>query len=131
MAEQNDPAMAEVMKMLEAEPANALAAAPGSDIPRLREQLSILVFTSKCKEAIGLNLTHELVKRLDDEDVMKHLKRYETYAGPKTTETLMESFLSFTTKALGLVVKIKDPDALKNELKNNYIITKEISELSG
>jgi len=44
---------------------------------------------------------------------------------------LIESFLSLATKALGLVVKMKDADALKNELKNDYIITKEMSELSG
>jgi len=76
MAEQNDPEMAEVMKMLESEPANALAATPGPDIPLLREQLAILVCTCKCKEAIGVNLTHDQVKRLDDKDVMKHHKRY-------------------------------------------------------
>ena len=96
--------MAEVMSMLETEPANA--AAPGPDIPALREQLAILVSTGKCKEAIGVNLTHDQVKRLDDKDVMKHHKRYETYVGAKTTETLIESFLSFTTKALGLVIKL-------------------------
>jgi len=62
--------MAEVMSMLETEPANA--AAPGPDIPALREQLAILVSTGKCKEAIGVNLTHDQVKRLDDKDVMKH-----------------------------------------------------------
>ena len=120
MAKQNDPAMAEVMAPLESEPANAPA--PGPDIPALREQLAILVSTGKCKEAIGVNLAHDQVKRLDDKDIMKHQKRYETYIGAKTT---------FTTKALGLVVKIKDADAMKNELKNDYIITKEISELSG
>ena len=37
MAEQNDPAMAEVIAFLETEPANDPAAAPGSDIPALRE----------------------------------------------------------------------------------------------
>jgi len=131
MAEQNDPAIAEVMALLEVEPANSPAAAPGSDIPALREQLAILVSTGRCKEAIGVSLTHEQVKRLDDKEVMKHHKRYETYIGAKTTETLIESFLSFTTKVLGLVVKIKDGDALKNELKNDYIITKEMSEFSG
>ena len=68
---------------------------------------------------------------MDDKDVMKYHKRYKTYVGAKTTETLIKSFLSLTTKALGLVVKIKDIDALKNELKNDYIITKEMSELSG
>ena len=115
--------MAEVMNLLEAEPA------AGPDIPALREQLAILVSTGKCKEATGVNLTHEQVRRLDDKDVMRHYKRYETYVGAKTTETLIESFLSFSTKALSLVVRLKDTEALQNELKNDYIITKELSTL--
>ena len=81
--------MAEVMNFLEAEPAPA--ALPAANIPDLREQLAILVSTGKCKEAIGVNLTHEQVRRLDDKDVMKHYKRYETYVGAKTTETLIET----------------------------------------
>ena len=133
MAEENDAAMAEVMKLLEAEPAPAAlpAALPAANIPELREQLAILVSTGKCKEAIGVNLTHEQVRRLDEKVVMKHYKRYETYVSAKTTETLIDSFLSFSTKALGLVVKLKDVEALQNELKNDYIITKELSNLSG
>ena len=102
--------MAEVMNLLEAEPSpSALPAAlPATNIPDLREQLAILVSTGKCKEAIGVNLTHEQVRRLDEKDVMKHYKRYETYVGAKTIGTLIDSFLSFSTKALGLVVKLKD-----------------------
>ena len=129
MAGENDAVMAEVMNLLEAEPAAALPA-PGPDIPALREQLAILVSTGKCKEAIGVNLTHEQVRRLEDKDVMKHYKRYETYAGARTTETLIDSFLAFSTKALGLVVRLKDTEPLQNELKNDYI-TKELSNLSG
>ena len=127
MAEEN--VMAEVMNLLEAEPAPA--ALPVADIPALREQLAILVSTGKCKEAIGANLTHEQVRRLEDKDVMRHYKRYETYVSAKTTETLIESFLSFSTKALSLVVRLKDAEALQNELKNDYIITKELSNISG
>ena len=78
MAEENDAVMAEVVSLLESKPAAALPSA-GPDIPALREQLAILVSTGKCKEAIGVNLTHEQVRRLDDKDVMKHYKRYETY----------------------------------------------------
>ena len=128
-----EKALAEVMSLLEVEPAPAAlpAALPAANIPDLREQLALLVSTGKCKEAIGVNLTHEQVRRLDDKEVMKHYKRYETYVGAKTTETLIESFLSFSTKALGLVVKLKDAEALQNELKNDYIITKELSNLSG
>ena len=128
MAEEN--VMAEVMNLLEVEPAASLPA-PGPDIPALRENLAILVSSGRCKDAIGTNLTHEQVRRLEDKDVMKYSKRYEAYVGAKTTEALIESFLSFSTKALGLVVKLKDPEALKNELKNDYIISKELSLLSG
>ena len=123
--------MAEVMNLLEAEPAAALPA-PGPDIPALREQLAILVSSGRCKESIGVDLTHEQVKRLEEKDVMKYSKRHEAYVGARTTEALViDSFLSFTTKTLGMVVKLKDPEALKNELKNDYIIAKELSILSG
>ena len=126
-----EKALAEVMSLLEVEPAPAAlpAALPAANIPDLREQLAILVSTGKCKEAIGVGLTHEQVRRLDDKEVMKHYKRYETYVGAKTTETLIESFLAFSIKALGLVVSIKDANALQNELKNDDIITKELSNL--
>ena len=76
--------------------------APGPDIPALRERL-----------------------------VMMYSKRYETYVGAKTTETLIESILAFSVKALSMAVKIKDSSALQNELKKDYIITKELSHLSG
>ena len=130
MAEEIDAVMAEVMNLLEAEPAAALPKA-GPDIPALREQLEILVSTGKCKEAIGVSLTHDQVRRLEDKDVMRHYKKYETYVGSRTTETLIDSFLLFSTKALSLVVRLKDSEALQNELKNDYIITKELSNLSG
>ena len=129
MAEEN--VMDELMSLLEAEPASSPAAVPGPDIPAHCEQLAILVSTGKCKEAISVNLKHDQVKQLDDKDVIRHYKRYKTYVGAKTTETLIDSFLSISTKALGWVVKIKDVDALQNELKNDYIITKEMSTLSG
>ena len=130
MAEENDAVMAEVMNLLEAEPAAALPVAE-PDIPAIREQLAILVSTGKCKETIGVNLTQEQVRRLEDKDVMKYCKRYEAYVGARITETLIESFLEFSIKALSLVVPIKDTKALQNELKNDYTIAKELSNLSG
>ena len=75
MAEENDAVMADVIKLLEAEPSAALPA-PGSNIPALREQLAILVSNSKCKESIGVNLAHEQVRRLEDKDVMKYSNAY-------------------------------------------------------
>ena len=116
MAEKNDPELADAMKMLEVEPARPIEP-PSPDIPTLREQLAILVSAGKCKEAIGVNLTHEGVRRLEDKDVMKYHKRYVTYVGAKTTETLINSFLLLATKSIGQVVWLKDTEALQNELK--------------
>ena len=131
MAEQNDPVLTNVMELLENEATNAPAALPmaGPDIPALREELAILVCTGKCKETIGVCLSQDQVKRLDDKDVLKYHKRYETYVGGKTTETLIDGFLYLATKALGMVVKIKDADALKNDLKADYVISNEMSQL--
>ena len=84
MAEGNDPVMAEVMNLQEAEPSSTPVAGP--DIPALHAQLAILVSTGKAKKAIGVQLTHGQVKQLDDKD-QKHCKRYETYMGAKTTKT--------------------------------------------
>ena len=73
------------LDLLEAEPSSGPAGSilpdltsltvPGPDIPALREQLNVLVSTGKVKEAIGVQLTHEQVKRLSDKDVEKYIKR--------------------------------------------------------
>ena len=131
MAEQIDPVMDEVMALLENEPINAPVIAPSTNIPALREQLAVLVSTGRCKEAIGTNMTQEQVKRLDDKEVIKYYKRYETYVGSKTTDSLIDNFLSLAIKGVGMIVKIDDANALKNELKSDFIINKEMSQFCG
>ena len=130
------------LDLLEAEPSSGPAGssivpdltsltAPGPDIPALREKLNGLVSTGKAKEAIGVQLTHEQVKRLSDKDVEKYIKRYETYVGSKTTETLIDSCIFLVTKAVGMAVDIQDIDSYQKELRNDYIINQELSNLAG
>ena len=126
--EQDEVIMNEVMQLLEAEPNTGPA---GNDISAKREKLTILVSTGKAKEAIGVQLTHEQVKRLSDKDVEKYNKRHEAYIGSKTTESLIDSFLMLFSKGLGMVVKIDDVEKLQQELKNDYIINHELSSLAG
>jgi len=128
-----DLTLTEVMNLLEVEPSSGSegSVAPGPDIPALREQLSVLVSTGKAKEPIGMPLTYDQVKRMSDKDVEKYSKRYETYVGSKTTETLMDSFIFVVTKAVGLFVNIKDIEAYQKELRRDYIINKELSTLAG
>ena len=104
--------------------------APGPDIPTLRKQLAVLVSTDKVKEAIGVQLTHEQVKRMSDKEVEKYTKRYETYVGSKTTESVIDSFIFLAAKVVGMTVKIKDIDTYQKELRNDYILSKELSNLA-
>ena len=77
---EDEVALNEVMQLLEATPDTAaptgivnLGFTPDTnDIPAKREKLAILVSTGKSKEAIGVQLTHEQVKRLSDKDVEKY-----------------------------------------------------------
>ena len=106
-------------------------AATGPDIPALREQLAVLVSTGKAKEAIGVQLTHEQVKRLSDKDVQKNAKRYQAHVGSKTTDSLVDGLLFLFTKLVGRVVPIKNINAYKKEIKDDYIINQKLSNLSG
>ena len=133
-----EAALNEIMQMLEAEPtesttsANPLGSVTNDDnIPDQREKLAILVSTGKSKEAIGVQLTHDQIKRLSDKDVQKYSKRYQAYIGNKTTEALVDSFIMLYNKAVGKVVSIDDVKALQEELNKDYIITQELSTLAG
>jgi len=132
-----EAAFAEAINLLQTEPEPSVPAgglvptAPGPDIPALREQLAVLVSTGKAKEAMGVQLTQEQVKHLSDKEVEKYTKRYETYMGSKTTESLINSFIFLATKVVRMTVKIKDIDAYQKDLRNDYILNKELSNLAG
>jgi len=131
MAEQDDPVLDEMMTLVENEPINAPFIAPTVNIPAYREQFAVLVSTGRCKEAIGKILTHEQVKGLSEKEVITYYKRYETFVGSNTTDSMIDNFLSLAIKGVGMVVKIDDANALKNELKGDFIINKEMCQFCG
>ena len=126
-------AIADVMNLLEAEPnaGDGGVVESGPDIPTMREQLAVLVSTSKAKEAIGVVLVHEDVKRLTDKDVEKYSKRYETYVGSKTTESLIGSTIDAYAYAAASMLNIHDIGRLKEDLKKDFTISKELTIVAG
>ena len=132
---EDEAALNEVMQMLEAQPletTSAAAVVPLDDqIPAQREKLAVLVSTGKSKEVIGVQLTHDQVKRLPDKDIQKYSKRYEAYIINKTTKSLIDSAIMLFSKGVGMAVPIDDVKELQKELKNDYIINQELSSLAG
>ena len=108
MTPEEEAALTEAMQLLEAQPVEStnplVSVTNDNNIPAQREKLAILVSTGKSKEAIGVQLTHDQVKRLSDKDVEKYSKRYEAYIGNKTTESLVDSFIMLYSKVVGRVV---------------------------
>ena len=90
----------------------------------------MLVSTGKYKEAIGVQLTHDQVKRFTEKDVEKYYKRYEACVGSKTTESLKQSFLMLFSKGIGMVVEIDDVEVLREDLYQDYIINSKLSSLA-
>ena len=116
---EEEAVMNEVMQMLEAQPLDTTSSAPlapfDDQIPAQREKLAVLVSTGKSKEAIGVQLTHDQVKRLSDKDVQKYSKRYEAYIGNKTTASRIDSFIMLYSKGIGMVVSIDDAKKLQKK----------------
>jgi len=44
---------------------------------------------------------------------------------------LIDSFIFLATKVVGMTVNIKDIEAYQREIRNDYIINKELSNLAG
>lgn len=85
----------------------------------------------KTKEALSTQLSHEQVKRLSGKDVKKFFKRHEAYLSGKTTETLIQSFFMLTRKAIDMVIKVDDVEALQNDLQKDFEINSTLSSVSG
>jgi len=66
---------------------------------------------------------------LEAKDVEKYYKRYESYVGAKTTHTFVDSCLLLYTRAVGMFLPTEDIEALQNDLKKDYVITKKFSTL--
>ena len=75
-----------------------------------------------------MQITHEQLKRLS---VEKYYKRYESFVGAKTTDSLIDSFIFLASKVVGMAVNVKNVEAHQKELRNDYIISKELSNLAG
>ena len=51
--------------------------------------------------------------------------------GATTTDSLIDSFIFLASKVVGMAVNVKNVEAYQKELRNDYIISKELSNQAG
>jgi hypothetical protein len=97
----------------------------------LKEQLSVLISSGRCKEMVGKELTHEEVKKLPETEVKKYYKRYEAALASKTTDAVAMSAVGLAAKLLGYALPIDNVDNLQRDLRNDYLIAQELRITCG
>ncbi|PFX34640.1 hypothetical protein AWC38_SpisGene455 [Stylophora pistillata] len=108
---------------------NILEAEPTSDSDH-REQLAVLVASGRAKEMIGASLTQDQVKRLSERDVEKYFKRYEASISSKTCDTIVDTFLQLSCKALAYFLLV-DEGKLMKDLNDDFIVKRELGMIAG
>ena len=104
---------------------------PTNDLESKRESLSILACLGSTKEYTFVDMDFPDTTKLSEKDVEKYYKRYQVVSGKKIADGLVDSSFQLIAQVVGKFVRIDDQDALVSDWKNDQLILKEISEISG
>ena len=118
--EQEAAAIADVMNILDE---------PSSETDH-REQLAVLVASGKAKEMTGVDLTQDQVKRLNEKDVERYFRRYETSLSSKTCDAMVDTFLQLSCRFISHFLP-DDQNRLLKDLNENFMVKKELSIIAG
>lgn len=79
---------------------------------------------------IGVQLTQEQIKRLSEKDVEKYFNRYEASLFSKTCDTIVDTFLQLSCRALAYFLPL-DQDKLLNDLNEDFMVKRQLYMIAG
>ena len=71
------------------------------------------------------------IKRLSPKQVEKYFNRYKTVMGKKLSTGLVESAISAASVLISYVIPVDDVEALNEDLKNDDLVKRELSNFAG
>ena len=101
------------------------------DIEVKRESLAILASLGSTEEFLGKAMSLGDIKRLSPKQVEKYFNRYKTVMGKKVTGGLVESAISAASVLISYVIPVDDVEALNEDLKNDDLVKRELSNFAG
>ena len=116
---------------------------PSTDMQRIeekRESLRILVTTGAAKEYLGKCVLQDGkskeievcdIERFSPKTVEKFYFRYQTKLAKQVTGGLVESAIKLGAKTMSKFVPIDDPDSLSNDLVQDEIVRRELTNAAG
>ena len=101
------------------------------DIETERESLAILASLGTTEEFLGKVMSLGDVKKLSPKQVEKYFNRYKTVMGKKVSTGLVESAISAASVLISYVIPVDDVEALNEDLKNDDLVKRELSNFAG
>ena len=123
--------MANVEDYIEDVPEEETKEQTDDDDPVERESLAILASLGTTEEFLGKAMNLGDIKKLSSKDVKKYFNRYKTVMGKKVTGGLVESAISSASVLISYVIPVDDVEALNEDLKNDDLVKRELSNFAG
>ena len=101
------------------------------DLEIKQESLAILAVLGTTKEYLGVDMSLGDVKKLTERDVEKYFNRYQSVMGKKINGGLVDSSLQLVSKVISYLVPVDDIEALCNDLKNDDLVNRELTNIVG
>ena len=101
------------------------------DLETERESLAILASLGTTEEYIGKAMSLGDIKRLSPKQVEKYFNRYKTVMGKNVSTGLVESAISAASVLISYVIPVDDVEALNEDLKNDDLVKRELSNFAG
>ena len=101
------------------------------DLETQRESLAILASLGSTEEFLGKSMSLGDIKRLSPKQVEKYFNRYKTVMGKKVSTGLVESAISAASVLISYVIPVDDVEALNEDLKNDDLVKRELSNFAG
>ena len=96
-----------------------------------QESLAILASLGTTKEYLGVDMSLGDVKKLSVKDVEKYYNRYQAVLGKKISGGLVDSSLQLVSKVISYMVPVDDIEALCDDLKNDDLVNRELTNIVG
>ena len=101
------------------------------EIEEKRESLAILVSLGTAKDYLGVPMAAGDVMKLNPKAVEKYYFRYQTKLAKQVTGGLVENAIKLGAKAISRFIPIDDPDSLSNDLVQDEIVRRELTNAAG
>ena len=100
------------------------------DLEVKRESLAILASLGSTEEFLGKAMSLGDIKKLSPKGVEKYFNRYKTVMGKRVSNGLVESAISAASVLISYVIPV-DVEALNEDLKNDDLVKRELSNFAG